>query len=59
MEKKNCKICGIEFNSIRETAIMCSQECLLVWIETDEFDTELCKALGITKEKKDEEGNNI
>ena len=59
MEKKICKMCGTEFNSTRETAIICSQECLLVWIETDEFDTELCKALGIPKDKKDEKGDNI
>jgi hypothetical protein len=42
-----------------QTATICSNECFLSWIKTEEFDTELCEALGITKEKKDEESNNI
>jgi hypothetical protein len=58
MEKKICKMCGEKIISTNEKATICSNECFLVWIETDEFDTELCKALGITKEK-DEKSNNI
>jgi hypothetical protein len=58
MEKK-CKICGEDFISSQKTATICSNECFLLWIKTDEFDTELCEALGITKEKKDEESNTI
>ena len=57
MEKK-CKICGEDFISSQKTATICSNECFLVWLETDEFDTELCKALGIPKEKH-EKSNNI
>jgi len=59
MEKKNCKMCGTEFTPSQEQAIICSHECFLIWLETDEYDTELCKALGISKEKKDEKSNNI
>ncbi len=57
--KKNCQICGEEFLTKSETATICSHACFKVWIETDEFDTELCNVLGIPKEKKNEEGDNI
>lgn len=57
--KKNCQICGEEFSTKSETATLCSHDCFLVWIETEEFDNELCKVLGISKENKNEKGNNI
>jgi hypothetical protein len=57
--EKNCTICGEKFTTDKETSIICSHSCMLVWLKTDEFNNGLCEALGITKEKKDEEGNNI
>ena len=57
--EKNCKICGEKFTAKSETATICSHSCFLVFLETEEFDNELCQTLGIPKEKKDEESNNI
>lgn len=40
----NCKICGENTTQYRE---LCSNECFMKWIESDEFDKELSQVLDL------------
>lgn len=56
--KIKCKVCKTSFKSIDKETKWCIK-CFLDYTETEEFDDELCEALGIKKEKNGKKSNNI